>query len=482
MTDLRDAMHVEDETRRRGQAFLRALPIMLIPLFVGVGMGIFLRFALPGFTPPNGDGSRGTPLLPLLVVAVFFIALIALVRFGKPNLSSVIFIGVWTLLTTLFGLVSGINGIWAALLIVPICAAGLLLDGAASISLAALATILIIALAILESQGLVASRIEIPIALQPFAPLLTATFWGGIFWTIAALTYLLASNLQSALRTSRAQAAQLQDFSSQLEARVQEQTDKLVEKSNETAVMQERARVARDIHDTLAQGLTGIVVQLGAAERALQVAPQDAPAHIQLAQEMAREALAEARRSIWNLRAANLSHGELRDALAGLAQRASTGTLRVSFETQGDAWDLRAEVDSALLRVAQEALVNVSKHANATRVDVTLAYLPAEVRLVIHDNGIGLTGDVLNDDERIREPSRGFGLMGMRERIEQWGGELVLTNDDGAQVLAMIPRARAERLPERAHDAGSVSDVTNDPFLVAGGSRPVVTLSVKETS
>src|SRR6188768_3379946 len=98
MADLRDAMNVQDETQRRGQAFLRALPIMLIPLFVGVGMGIFLRVVLPGLPEPNGASDRGNPLLPMLVVAVFFIALIALVRFGKPNLSSVIFIGVWTLI------------------------------------------------------------------------------------------------------------------------------------------------------------------------------------------------------------------------------------------------------------------------------------------------------------------------------------------------------------------------------------------------
>lgn len=463
MADLRDAMQVQDETQRRGQAFLRALPIMLIPLFVGVGMGIFLRVMLPDIPGPNDQESRGNPLLPMLVVAVFFIALIALVRFGRPNLSSVIFIGVWTLLTTLFGLVSGINGVWAALLIVPICAAGLLLDRVASISLAALATILITALAILEWQGLVPPRTAIPQALEPYTPLLLAGFWVGIFWTIAALTFLLASNLQSALRKSRAQASQLRDFSAELEIRVQEQTEELIEQSNETAVMQERARVARDIHDTLAQGLTGIVVQLGAAERALQVAPQDAPAHIRLAQDMAREALAEARRSIWNLRAPNLAHGELRDALAGLAQRASTDTMRVHFETEGTEWDLRAEVDSALLRVTQEALVNVSKHANATRVDVSLAYLPDAVRLVIHDNGIGLANDVLNDDGRIQEPTGGFGLMGMRERIEQWGGELILTNHEGALVQATIPRARAERMTGREPDA-------IDPFLVPSPS------------
>jgi signal transduction histidine kinase len=440
MAQLRDAMNVQDETQRRGQAFLHALPIMLIPLFVGVALGLFLR-AVVGVNPDvTDDAPRGNPLLPVLVIAVFFIALIALVRFGRPNLSSVIFIGAWTLFTTLFGLVSGVTGIWAALLIVPICAAGLLLDGVASISLAALATLLIVALAILEWQGILTPRLVIPEFLAPYAPVLGAGFWVGIFWTIAALTYLLANNLQNALKQSRAQAEQLREFSNELEERVQAQTAVLVEQSREAAVMEERARVARDIHDTLAQGLTGIVVQLGAAQRAMEVAPQDAPEHLKLAQDMAREALAEARRSIWNLRAPNLERGELRDALAGLAQRASTDKTQVRFQGRGDEWELRAEVESALLRVAQEALVNVGKHARATQADVTLEYLPDAVRLVIQDNGVGL-----NVEQPANGPTSGFGVIGMRERIAQWGGELVILNDEGTRVQATIPRARAER-------------------------------------
>ncbi len=441
MAQLRDAMNVQDETQRRGRAFLQALPIMLIPLFVGVALGLFLRTVV-GVSPDVQARSTTNPLVPIIVIAVFFIALIALVRFGRPNLSSVIFIGAWTLFTTLFGLVSGVTGIWAALLIVPICAAGLLLDGVASISLAALATLLIVALAILEWQGILTPRLVTPEFLAPYAPILGAGFWVGIFWTIAALTYLLASNLQNASKQSRAQAEQLRAFSNELEERVQEQTAALLEQSRETAIMEERSRVARDIHDTLAQGLTGIVVQLGAAQRALEVAPQDAPEHLKLAQEMAREALAEARRSIWNLRAPNLARGELRDALAGLAQRSSNLHTQVQFETRGKEWELRAEVESALLRVAQEALVNVGKHAQATQVEVTLEYQPDAVRLVVQDNGVGLNNQMV---QAAKGPTSGFGVIGMRERIELWGGELKLENDPGARVEATIPRARAER-------------------------------------
>jgi signal transduction histidine kinase len=433
-----------NETQRRGAMFLRALPIFLIPLFATFAAGMVILFLSGGNVPPDATRDRN-PWIPLVVGAVFLIALVVLVRLGKPNWSGVLLIGVWTLLTTLFGIMNGVSSLWAALLIVPICAAGLLIDGFASITLAALASLLIVALGILEWYGVLSPEGGMPRAFVSYLPIISIAFWVGIFWTIAALTYLLASNMQSALKASRAQAAQLRELSDSLEARVEKQTSELLAQSREAAVMEERARVARDIHDTLAQGLTGIVVQLGAAERALHVAPNDAREHITLAQDMAREALAEARRSIWNLRAGNLERGELRDALAGLAARASNEKMRVTFDMRGDVWALHADVESALLRVAQEALVNANKHANATQADVLLEYQPDAIRLLIHDNGIGLDDDALKDAERLKNPHSGFGLMGMRERIAQWGGTLKLTNDDGAKVEATIPRLRAER-------------------------------------
>jgi signal transduction histidine kinase len=315
--------------------------------------------------------------------------------------------------------------------------------------------------------GFISPQDTLPPILAPFAPFLSAGFWIGIFWTVAGLTYVLSNSLQRALKSSRAQAQELQELSASLEARVQSQTAELVEQSRqaaiqsqEAAIVEERARVARDIHDTLAQGLTGIVVQLGAAQRAMQVTEQDtdptskehadahraAIEHLALAQGMAREALAEARRSIWNLRASSLERGELRDALAGLAARASNETTRVNFGSHGEPWQLNANVESALLRVAQEGLVNAAKHSGATEVDVTLEYGDDAVRLEIHDNGVGLDDEALNDANAIKNPASGFGLMGMRERLAQWGGELKLTNEDGAKVEAAIPRRRAERL------------------------------------
>lgn len=124
-------------------------------------MGVLLRVFTP-LAPPDTERPVH-PFLPVLVLAVFFIALIALVRFGKPSLSSVIFIGVWTLLTTLFGLARGATGFWAALLIVPICAAGLLIDGVASIALAALATLLLLAWDFYKCRDSLSQRMCFPI-------------------------------------------------------------------------------------------------------------------------------------------------------------------------------------------------------------------------------------------------------------------------------------------------------------------------------
>jgi len=204
------------------------------------------------------------------------------------------------------------------------------------------------------------------------------------------------------------------------------------------ATIQERNRLAREIHDTLAQGLTGVVVQLGAAQRALAAESDAADQHIELAQQMARESLAEARRSVWNLRAPALERGDLSDALRGLASRPIRPETSASFEQHGEPWPLPPGIESALLRVGQEALVNVAKHAGATHVRLMLEYTPDAVRLSISDDGVGF--DELPADVAAPGPWGGFGLLGMRERLVALGGTLELTSDGGAQVVAVVPR------------------------------------------
>jgi signal transduction histidine kinase len=208
-------------------------------------------------------------------------------------------------------------------------------------------------------------------------------------------------------------------------------------------MLEERTRLARDIHDTLAQGLTGIVVQLGAAQRALAVAPDESREHLALAQRMARESLAEARRSVWNLRAPALDRGDLADALRSVAVRPLGSNVAVAFELTGEPWPLTTAIESTLLRVAQEALANVARHSQATEARLALIYTADSIKLSVSDNGVGFDPQATAEDGIAPGPWGGFGLIGMRERVAVLGGSLAVTSQGGVQVLAVIPRSGA---------------------------------------
>lgn len=444
---------VPDETQRRGALVLRTLPILLIPIATIILTGLLLRLIVGAdFVQPEGERSRFFPLIIVVVMVIFFSSLIVLVRLGRPTVSALVLIGVWTLVTTLAALENGVTSVWPALLIMPICAAGLLIDGAASISLAALATLLVASLAWFEMNGLAVSEHSRPPFVLANLPVLSLGYWTALFWTVAALTSLLAGSLQRALQQSRAQAAALKELSAQLEARVAIQTAELLAQSRETATLEERARLAREIHDTIAQGLTGVVVQLGAAQRALTHVPAEADQHLDLAQRMAREALAEARRSVWNLRAPVLEEGDLADALRGLVVRPLRAETVARFDEAGTPWPLPPSVESALLRVCQEALVNVAKHAHATEVLVSLEYTRDEVQLRVRDNGVGFKPQFLRERASAPGPWGGFGILGMRERIAALGGKLELLSDHGVEVLATVPRTIPHNNTQSAGD------------------------------
>jgi signal transduction histidine kinase len=260
-------------------------------------------------------------------------------------------------------------------------------------------------------------------------------FWTSLFVAVAAITSLLASNLQRSLQQSDAHATALQELSEQLEQRVIDQTASLLAGEREKAMLAERTRLARDIHDTLAQGLTGIIVQLGAAQQALRTNHPDANEHLDLAARMARESLAEARRSVWNLRAEALERGDLRHALNGLVDRFRHPTIMASYEFEGEWSPLPVEIESALLRVAQESLANVVRHSAADQVSVTLRMQDMMVELEIRDNGRGF-GEAL---QRQTSAHAKFGVVGMRERLVALNGDLQLVDDDGAVVRARAP-------------------------------------------
>lgn len=219
------------------------------------------------------------------------------------------------------------------------------------------------------------------------------------------------------------------------------QLTNLAEQAQHSAVLQERNRIARDIHDTLAQVLTGIVVQLQAAEDVHTTDPSDRQAHIATARQLAKQGLTEARRSVRALRSQALKDNDLASALANLIEQIATGTgLQTVYRVRGTPSFLPPEVESNLLRIAQEALTNTLKHAEASESHTELVYEPGQVQLQVLDNGQGFDPDFL--------PTQSYGLMGMRERTQSIGAKLTITSQPGAgtAVLVVVPLILGQRI------------------------------------
>jgi signal transduction histidine kinase len=209
---------------------------------------------------------------------------------------------------------------------------------------------------------------------------------------------------------------------------------RVVQQARETGINEERQRMAREIHDTLAQGLTGVITQLEAAGQT-DHDPVTRRHHLDNAATLARQSLAEARRSVQALAPGALEHGRLPDALDEQV-RTWSRLHGVAAETivTGATVSLPAAAEVALLRVAQEALTNVGKHADATRVGVTLSLLDDRVLLDVRDDGRGF------DLDATREHTS-FGLIAMRQRLAALGGTLEVESRPGAgtAISASLP-------------------------------------------
>jgi signal transduction histidine kinase len=271
---------------------------------------------------------------------------------------------------------------------------------------------------------------------------------------------------------------ELADTNSRLEATLAENSGlhrQLLAQAREAGVLDERQRMAREIHDTLAQGLTGIITQLQAAEEAADD-PAERRRHYDTATRLARESLSEARRSVHALRPEPLERARLGEALAGVAQRWSAlHAIPVHVTATGTAAALRPETELALLRTAQEALANVAKHAAATRVLLTLSYLADDVVLDVRDDGRGFDPACVGG----REPayaanlardqnggtpdgypaadggdvsSGGFGLVAMRQRIESLSGTFRVESEPGGgtAISASVPAQPGQAAGETA--------------------------------
>lgn len=207
------------------------------------------------------------------------------------------------------------------------------------------------------------------------------------------------------------------------------------------AVLNERTRVARELHDTVEQGLAGITLQLEAVAGSLPAAPEAAKQSLDVARQMLRYSLEETRRSVMDLRSQALETRDLAGALASLARQMTANT-RAEARVRVTGARLRpdAAADHHLLRIGLEALTNAVKHGAATHIDIDLRFSPDVTTLVVTDDGRGMEAD------RLAGTGARFGIQGIRERVDKLGGLLQIDSEPGGGTkLAVTVPVRAER-------------------------------------
>jgi signal transduction histidine kinase len=201
------------------------------------------------------------------------------------------------------------------------------------------------------------------------------------------------------------------------------------------AVLAERTRIAREIHDTLAQGFAGISVQLELVARLLTKAPEAAKPHLDQARQLVRSSLDEARRSVWALRSQALEKSDLPSALnATVKQLLENTPLQSQVKVSGIYRELSRTMEDNLLRIGQEAITNAIKHAQANQLRIELSYATDRVTLSVQDDGRGF-------DNTQQSPNGHFGLVGMRERVSQMSGTLTVNSQPnvGTEILVEVP-------------------------------------------
>ncbi|HEY3706471.1 MAG TPA: two-component regulator propeller domain-containing protein [Terracidiphilus sp.] len=245
------------------------------------------------------------------------------------------------------------------------------------------------------------------------------------------------------------------------------------------AVLGERNRIAREIHDTLAQGYVGISVQLEVLSELLRHNKlEKAAKHLDTVRGYVREGLADARQSIWALRSQDTGEATLPVRMRRLVEAGSTHSLDAKFGIYGAYRPLAPGTESEILRIAQEALHNVKKHAGAASVKMQLEYRRNEIALEIIDDGRGFTPS--NNGAPLTSPSGHYGLTGMRERAASIGGTLEVTSEPGAGTTVRL-RAPAPGKKQEQKDQGEPTD-TGDPQETSASQQPVTSRGTKEKS
>lgn len=216
-----------------------------------------------------------------------------------------------------------------------------------------------------------------------------------------------------------------------------ETEDQLFKQSRELAVIDERNRMSREIHDTIAQGLTGVILQLEATGDFTDEAHPELVLHIDRARGLARESLTEARRSVWNLSPSPLESRTLGNALRDEVRKFdSRGIEHAEFSESGERLSISEETETALFRICQEALINARKYAIAKNIFVSLTYDRDSVNLEIKDDGRGFDPSTARSDD-----DGGFGIASMSRRAQIEGGTLDVTSSpgNGTKITATIP-------------------------------------------
>jgi len=258
---------------------------------------------------------------------------------------------------------------------------------------------------------------------------------------LVGMFVLLGHKSEEQNRARKQMIAELAQANQRLEEMMTENTGlqaQLLTRAREAGAGDERQRMAREIHDTLAQGLTGIVTQLEAAQQT--VSEPERERRIDNAKRLARDSLAEARRSVQALRPQALEDSKLPDALADEVTRwTATSGVPAEVAATGDPRALHPEVEVTLLRVAQEALANVAKHAAAGHAWVTLSYMEDVVTLDVRDDGAGFNQPRAGSEQG--QADGGFGLIAMRQRVNRLAGQLEIESEPGAgtAVSASLP-------------------------------------------
>lgn len=215
------------------------------------------------------------------------------------------------------------------------------------------------------------------------------------------------------------------------------------EKEQELAVLQERTRLAREMHDTIGHALVLISVKLEAAQRLRTRDPERSDQELEATKQIARETMSALRASIADLRSPSLEYEHINQALSRSARElAQRGNLSVSYTLQTDLDVLPEAVEEALWKVSQEAFTNIERHAQANRVEVRISRRGELLLLCIHDDGVGLPAELSRadgDGEVVYSSPEGhYGLRGMRERVEAIGGRLMLHSGEGQGTMIEV--------------------------------------------